>query len=274
MQKSEKSLIIESKSFQTIRILNLFYSDNSLERETEIMKTLSTNLIERLNGSEEFKFYIDFFLKIEKAWQGNRVSFQRKKSTKNVWKKIDFEECAFSHPLFLIIGSTFNEAIDLSYRNALQIKSQTGARIEPISYYAFGNFLINKEFPLENINNYNCAILFFQISDPRFTNKIDKPAQFFDNDIFHTKNDINDNYGVIAYGLLRGDMEGFILYGLKDALNGLDKLKKSFCGERFGLLSSISPIALFYCSWEKRYEGSSNLELFSEISNLVLSNHD
>jgi hypothetical protein len=247
------SLYKESRNFQSIRILNVFYFDNLYPRNIK-EKELSGQLINRLNNNEEFKHLIDFIFKIEEAWNFGNVEFQRtNKNSNKDWQIMDFSNKAFSHPLYIVGSSTFNEDLDKSLRKALQVKIEHEiARLEPISYYAFGKF--NKNSSVRNSDIINCkfGLLFFQIADPSLSEEIDNTDTFFNDKIFRTSR-ITEDFGVVAYGLLKGDMEGFILFALYDGILGIFKLQEHLKTVKFGILSKIMPIVLYGCDNERNY---------------------
>jgi hypothetical protein len=263
------SLYIESKSFQTIRILNIFIYDRDVPR-SEAEEILTTELLDRINKNEEFQHYIDFFLKIDSGWQYGNISFQRKLNNHNEllkleWNEIDFSKEAFSQPLFIIFGSAFNESIDLSYRNSLQvIKEYERVRLEPISYYSYKSFKINNKFLNKNNEFNKFAVLLFQIADPTLSKSIANPDIFFSDEIFSIEKISLSSFGIVSFGLLRGDMEGYILFGMYND-NCIEKLKAFLIKNGAGFIKKILPIVLFECSFHEKYINPCNLDIFSEV---------
>ena len=263
--KKNKSLLEEAKSFQAIRILNIFFEEMEMQREEKHINYLSAKLFEVVNEFQEFKFHIDAFFFIDKAFYLNRVSYQRKNEKSEI-VPIKFDVEAISHPLYVLFTSAFNEGIDRSFRDAIQVLG-SDSRLEPISYYLFSPMKFNTKYVFDKteLRQKRFALMFFQIKDATLARHLTDEDKLFDAKLFNKeKNEIRD-FEIIAYGILKGDIEGFILFDIKTTSEEafLKKLQTSGTNSAIG---KYCPLTVFFCHWEDKYSDTEKFELLRDIS--------
>jgi hypothetical protein len=251
---SDNGLIQEAKAFQAIRVLNIFYEDNERKRDA-FLNDLEDELFDRISSFEEFRFYIDAFFTITDAYYLNAITFQRRQldhEKKQTWTCIDFSEKAISHPAYLLFTSAFNEGIDKSFRNAIQVNNEDlNCRLEPISYYLFNQITFNKKYDLseDEIKDKKLAVLFFQIRDAQLAKHLTDNDKLFSENLFQIPKKPNRDYDIVAYGILKGDIEGFILF---DITNRTKEQLMDFLNAN-GTFAKYSPLSLYFCSWNEKF---------------------
>lgn len=263
---ASKSLLQEAKNFQAIRVLNVFYADNERARDNKISEDLAKKLFERIKKFSEFNFYIDGFFRINEAYYLNRISYQRKKSDDDKILPIDFSKTAISHPLYILFTSAFNEGIDRTFRDAIEV-NDGNHNLVPISYYLFNPIRFNASHKLSEseLQQKHFALMFFQIGDASLAKHLTNEDKLFEKSLFKSKQGRMSEYEIVAYGIIKGDIEGFILFDIKDSSEKdfLNILKGSGEGSPLG---KYHPLTVFFCRWEKQYAATDKFTQLQALS--------
>lgn len=263
---TSKSLLQEAKGFQAIRVLNVFYADNERGRDTEISKDLTEKLFKRIDKFSEFSFYIDGFFHIYGAYYLNRISYQRKKSDDDKTLTIDFSKAAISHPLYILFTSAFNEGIDRTFRDAIEV-NDGNHNLVPISYYLFNPIRFNSQYKLNEseLQQKKFALMFFQIGDASLAKHLTNEDKLFEASLFKSKQSKKSEYEIVAYGIIKGDIEGFILFDIRNSSEKdfLSILEGSGEGSPLG---KYHPLTVFFCRWEEQYADTSKFTQLKTLS--------
>jgi hypothetical protein len=253
------ALVYESKSFHTVRILHLFKADSHFTKNADLAwDKLKEGIFERVKCND-IKYYIDFFLKINQCYSLFDIEYQR--SVVKDWNKVDLaplnelnnEKKIISHPVCIIIGSIFDEKIDNKYREVFQINQKDGYKIVPTTYYGFHNFKRNREATFSDYLKKKYIFLLFQVSGVDCSKLIENPKEFYSEDVFNNISCFDSKMTFLYFGLLKGDIEGFVLIELNSncILNDFIEILKNPYSAFF---KGIRPLSLFECSWVSNYE--------------------
>jgi hypothetical protein len=265
--KIESKLFSESKSFHTIRILNIFKYDTVLPKDMNIGNGQKGVLLQRIN-SHAIKYYIDFFFKIENCYSLSEIQYQRSgwKPIRRAKPLILKENTYYSHPLYIVIGSTFDEKQDNKYREVFQVDTDDGYKLIPTTYYGYQNFKFNSAISDSDIENYlqkKYLLLFFQVAGKE-CQYIEKPRRFFNEQMFSNRMCFDGKFSVLYYGLLKGDIEGFVLFELMPQYN-IANLIAILTDANSLFFDGIKPLSLFECSWFTEYVLNEPQEHFSSL---------
>jgi len=268
---SLSKLFKESKSFQVIRLLNIFFNDEPYPRAKKYKDEVWDLLIKRIENSPELNSFIDLFLYVERAWNLNEISYQRKirrPSRRKRQIEISFKQKAISHPLYIIFSSAFNDSMDQSFRDAVQIDTTHSFLLEPLSYYVYGliGYHSKNELYSSDVSNKRYALLFFQIKAPRLSQFLTNRDLLFNDRIFSDHvSDPDGIFKILSFGILRGNIEGFIFFEIIHNDRKLEKFRNFINNARTGFFSEIIPLTLFSCKWQKGYNYVNNIAYLKAI---------
>jgi hypothetical protein len=240
-------LLKDSKTFQSLRLINIFSLRGGTTRDFDGKETLSALFWERCR-LPEFRHCIDCAYFIQDCYEIRRPSLQRSAAPAGEWRPMNFGGMFLSQPLFLLFCSVFNETMDKDFRDAITIGNNSVV-LEAASFYLYENELNNPQrSSLPSGTHCLDVVVLFQISNNALVNQIANPHGFFDDTLFRAV-EKSAKINTVKFGLLKGNLEGFILFRYNgdvpgDAIRDLQLLLEG----NAGWLGNIRPITVFLCT--------------------------
>lgn len=268
-KNGERSVFaVENKEFQTIKILLArFYQKvkfNNRNKPNIIEHQPEEKIREALLDCESNPFFIDFMFDIEKRFSLYHPSLDRvfedqdSKIADRGWESTISEE-ANVFPYYIMFTSAPNESVHKEIRDYFRKFSRNFYfYFQVITLDIYGNieFFLKQEQPYKQI--MNCKqyyLLLFQIRSS-YLEFSDDIVGFFKKERLGPLKSLYYGGGyelfVIAFGLIKGESDGFILFGTKNEEDIMGTVKDFLLSEtitnlRYGFLffHKIAPLYLY-----------------------------
>ncbi len=211
MERKSESLHHDLKKIQQFRTLSLNYGPSVINQN--VLQKALESIQNKIISSPSLKYYIDIALRVEKTWKGHPITETRKSDVP--WggfapEKLD--DANIYRPSAIIFTGSPNEEADDRIRKELvgQIPLPDGLgkiEVNVQSRTAYGKMFFNTtDFEQEDWKKLNLSLLLFQV-------KAARPELSASPELFERVE--VGNLKPICWGLLVGDIDGFVLYSQK-----------------------------------------------------------
>lgn len=206
-----ESLHNDLKKIQQLRVLSLNYGPDAIDKN--VLQKALEEIQNKIISSKSLNYYIDIALKIEKMWKGHPIIETRKFDV--AWGGFveeNLDDANIDRPSAVIFTGSPNEETDNRIREKLvdkiKLSEQEKMKVNVQSRTASGKIFFNtSEFEKDDWTERNLSLLLFQVKSENSSNLSNNPELFDTVDI--------GSLAPICWGLLVGDIDGFVLYSQK-----------------------------------------------------------
>jgi hypothetical protein len=267
---------LDAKEFQALRLMNVVFEDGESRRDTDNVEEIRKGLKQHLEQKKELKHFLDVVVSIDIWYEYYNPSPNRDwRRNRPKWRERRPSRLAIMHPMYVTLTSCLNEQMDSTLRDLLvPATSNHRARIEPISYYVYGNIMCRTKVTNKQLGSGTLALILFQARDLELLVQLTDSSTFF-KDSFLEGEELNAVSGwmPIAQSLLRGDYDGFLLLHSTNSLStSIKSLKAGLTNKRQGFFSKIAPITVLLGHLDTQLDVAQRIDLISQIRQRFVSN--